>query len=177
MVQVWLLDRRFDAEKCTMNTGWFRTTKFMYWGTKTPPAERAGCSHQQTDAVLWNSMRKAVDALVVWTIIAGKTLWTNHAAPTWMASGVFLIQHGGTMSRLAEAKGKNRKLRRPFLPSRQRTTWWCITSKARRNPHPYWFKSGVGTYTGRSPWATAARRPGVFSERKNFVLDPLRKKT
>lgn len=166
VMQVWLLDEELML-KMHNEHRLVRTTKFMYWGTKTPPAERLAFT-PPTDAVL-ELVRKAVDE---WCVENHRgedtvTITPHNLDGEWW----FLIQHGGTMSRLAEAKGNQKTETLFYRPGKDDVVVYNIE------------RDEIRIHTGskaewklyRTEFGQRLRSdPNYFSERKNFVLDPLR---
>jgi hypothetical protein len=167
VMQVWLLDDELML-KVHNEHRLVRTTKFMYWGTKTPPAERMAFT-PPTDAVL-ELVRKAVDE---WCMDNHRgedtvTITPHNLDGEWW----FLIQHGGTMSRLAEAKGNQKTETLFYRPGKDDVVVYNVE------------RDEIRIHTGsKAEWELYRKEfglrlrsdPEYFSERKNFVLDPLRK--
>ena len=166
VMQVWLLDEELML-KMHNEHRLVRTTKFMYWGTKTPPAERLAFT-PPTDALL-ELVRKAVDE---WCVENHRgedtvTITPHNLDGEWW----FLIQHGGTMSRLAEAKGNQKTETLFYRPGKDDVVVYNIE------------RDEIRIHTGsKAEWELYRKEfgqrlhgdPEYFSERKNFVLDPLR---
>lgn len=166
-MQVWLLDDDLML-KMHNEHRLVRTTKFMYWGTKTPPAERQAFT-PPTAAIL-ELVRKAVDEWCVENHRGENTvIITLHKLDgEWW----FLIQHGGTMSRLAEAKGDQKTETLFYRPGKDDVAVYNVE------------RDEIRIHTGsKAEWELYRKEfgqrlrgdPEYFSERKNFVLDPLRK--
>jgi hypothetical protein len=167
VMQVWLLDKDLML-KIHNEHRLVRTTKFMYWGTKTPPAERMAFT-PPTGAVL-ELVRKAVDE---WCVENHRgedtvTITPHNLDGEWW----YLIQHGGTMSRLAEAKGNQKTETLFYRPGKDDVLVYNIE------------RDEIRIHTGsKAEWELYRKEfgqrlrgdPEYFSERKNFALDPLRK--
>lgn len=167
VMQVWLLDEELML-KMHNEHRLVRTTKFMYWGTKTPPAERMAFT-PPTDAVL-ELVRKAVDE---WCVENHRgedtvTITPHNLDGEWW----YLIQHGGTMSRLAESKGNQKTETLFYRPGKDDVLVYNIE------------RDEIRIHTGsKAEWELYRKEfgqrlrgdPNYFSERKNFKLDPLRK--
>ena len=166
VMQVWLLDEELML-KIHNEHRLVRTTKFMYWGTKTPPAERLAFT-PPTNAML-ELVRKVVDE---WCVENHRgedtvTITPHNLDGEWW----FLIQHGGTMSRLAEAKGNQKTETLFYRPGKDDVVVYNIE------------RDEIRIHTGSKAEGVLYRKEfgqrlrgdsEYFSERKNFVLDPLR---
>ena len=144
-----------------------RTTRFMYWATKTPAAQRLAFTPPTGEEL--ECMRKAVDAWCRENHRGEDTVRiTAHALDgEWW----FLIQHGGTMARLAEAKGNQKTETLFYRPGKDDV----VVYNAARDE----LRIHAGS---KAEWELYRREFGqrlrgdaaYFSERKNFVLEPLR---
>ncbi len=167
VMQVWLSDKELMIEKHNEHR-LVKTTKFQYWGTKTPPAERLPFTPPTEEAL--ELVRKAVDGWCKDNHRGENTVViTPHELDgEWW----FLIQHGGTMSRLAEAKGDQRTETLFYRPGKDDVVVYHVG------------RDEIRIHTGSKAERELYRREfgqrlrgdlDHFSERKNFVLDPLRK--
>jgi hypothetical protein len=166
VMQVWLADKDTMLEQHSEHR-LMGMTSFQYWGTKTPPADRVAFT-PPTDEVM-ELLRKAVDDWCKENHRGDNTVSiTKHQldGELW-----FLVQHGGTMSRLAEAKGNQKTETLLYRPGKDDVVVYNIerdeirihtSSKGERELYRAEF--------GQRLRGDAA----YFSERKSFVLDPLR---
>jgi len=167
VMQVWLLDEELML-KMHNEHRLVRTTKFMYWGTKTPPADRLPFTPPTKEAL--ELARKAVDK---WCMDNHRGEDTVVITPHELdGERWFLIQHGGTMSRLAESKGNQKTETLFFRPGKDDVVVYNVE------------RDEIRIHTGsKAEWELYREEFGqrlrgdtkYFSERKNFVLDPLRK--
>jgi hypothetical protein len=166
IMQVWLVDAELMIEKHNEHR-LVGTTKFQYWGTKAAPAERLPFT-PPTEEVL-ELVRKAVDKWCVDNHRGENTVViTKHELDgEWW----FLIQHGGMMSRLAESKGNQKTATLFYRPGKDDVVVYNVErdeirihteSKGERELYQAEFGQRLRGDTF------------YFSERKNFVLDPLR---
>jgi hypothetical protein len=166
VMQVWLADPTLMAEKHNEHR-LVGTTKFQYWGTKTPLTNRLPFA-PPTGEVL-ELLRKAVD----------KWCADNHRGEDTAVIAMhelegefwFLIQHGGTMARLAESKGNQKTETLFYRPGRDDVVVYNVERDELR--------IHAGSKGERELYqAEFGQRlrgdPLYFSERKNFVLTPLR---
>lgn len=166
VMQVWLADPELMIEKHNEHR-LVRTTKFQYWGTKTPPADRLPFTPPTGEAL--ELVRKAVDDWCKGHHRGEDTVViTPHELDgEWW----FLIQHGGTMSRLAEAKGEQKTETLFYRPGKDDVVVYNVE------------RDEIRIHTGskaelelyQAEFGQRLRGDAAyFSERKNFVLDPLR---
>lgn len=167
VMQVWLV----DADLMTKMHNEHRlvsTTRFKYWGTKTPPAERMAFT-PPTNEVL-ELVRKAVDEWCIEnhrgedTVVISKYQLDGE----WW----FLIQHGGTMSRLAESKGNQKTETLFYRPGKDDVVVYNVE---RDEIRIHADSKGEWELYRKEFGQRLRSEPEYFSERKNFVLDPLRK--
>ena len=167
VMQVWLVDadlmiRQHNEHRLVS------TTRFQYWGTKTPPGERLPFT-PPTKAVV-ELAQKAVDDWCAENHRGENTvLITPHELESeWW----FLIQHGGTMSRLAESLGDQKTATHFFRPGKDDV----VVYNVERDELRIHTSSKGESELYRKEFGQRLRGdPQYFSERKNFVLDPLRK--
>jgi hypothetical protein len=166
VMQVWLADAALMIEKHNEHR-LVGTTKFYYWGTKTPPANRLPFTPPTKEAL--ELARKAVDKWCVENHRGEDTVViTPHELDgEWW----FLIQHGGTMSRLAESKGNQKTETLFYRPGKDDVVVYNVE------------RDEIRIHTGsKAEWELYRTEfgqrlrgdPNYFSERKNFKLDPLR---
>jgi hypothetical protein len=166
VMQVWLADKDLMREQHS-EYRLLRMTAFQYWGTKTRPADRLPFTPPTDEAL--ELLRKAVDDWCRENHRGDDTVSiTRHQLDgEWW----FLVQHGGTMSRLAEAKGNQKTETLIYRPGKDDVVVYNVGldeirlhagSKRERDLY-------------RAEFGQRLRGDaGYFSERKNFVLDPLR---
>jgi hypothetical protein len=166
VMQVWLADKDLMREQHS-EYRLLGMTAFQYWGTKTPPASRLSFT-PPTDEVL-ELLRKAMDDWCRENHRGDNTVSiTQHQLDgEWW----FLVQHGGTMSRLAEAKGNQKTETLIYRPGKDDVVVYNVgrdeirlhaSSKGERELY-------------RAEFGQRLRGDvAYFSERKSFVLDPLR---
>jgi hypothetical protein len=166
IMQVWLVDADLMI-KMHNEHRLVGTSRFAYWGTKTTPTERMAFT-PPTDAVL-ELVRKAVDE---WCVENHRgedtvTITPHNLDGEWW----YLIQHGGTMSRLAEAKGNQKTETLFYRPGKDDVVVYNVErDEIRINTGS---KGELELY--RKEFGQRLRGdPEYFSQRKNFVLDPLR---
>ena len=166
VMQVWLADKDLMREQHS-EYRLLGMTSFQYWGTKTPPADRVAFT-PPTDEVM-ELLRKAVDDWCEENHRGENTasVSKHQLDGEWW----FLVQHGGTMSRLAEAKGNQKTETLLYRPGKDDVVVYNIerdeirihtSSKGERELYRAEF--------GQRLRGDAA----YFSERKSFVLNPLR---
>lgn len=166
VMQVWLVDADLMIEKHNEHR-LVRTTKFYYWGTKTAPADRLPFTPPTKEAL--ELVRKAVDK---WCVDNHRGEDTVVITPHELdGEWWFLIQHGGTMSRLAESKGGQKTETLFFRPGKDDVLVYNVE------------RDEIRIHTGsKAEWELYRNEFGqrlrgdaeYFSERKNFKLDPLR---
>jgi hypothetical protein len=166
VMQVWLVDAELMT-KVHNEHRLMKTTRFQYWGTKTLATERMAFT-PPTDEVM-ELVRKTVDEWCVENHRGENTvvICKYELDGEWW----FLIQHGGTMSRLAESKGDRKTETLFYRPGKDDVVVYNIE------------RDEIRIHTGsKAEWELYRREfgqrlrgdPEYFSERKNFVLDPLR---
>jgi hypothetical protein len=166
-MQVWLADKDTMMEQHSEHR-LLGMTSFQYWGTKTPPANRLPFT-PPTDEVL-ELLRKAVDDWCKENHRGDNTVSiTKHQLEgEWW----FLVQHGGTMSRLAEAKGNQKTETLLYRPGKDDV----VVYNVERDEIRIHASSKGERELYRAAFGQRLRGDaGYFSERKSFVLDPLRK--
>jgi hypothetical protein len=166
VMQVWLEDPKLMMQHHNEHK-LLRTTTFQYWGTKIPVKDRFPFK-EPTDAEV-KLIEKAVDDWCVENQRGEDTASiTKHQLDgEWW----FLIQHGGTMSRLAEAEGNHKTGTIFYRPGKDDVVVYNVERDELR--------IHAGTKRERTLYRTEFGRrlrseTNFFSERKNFVLDPLR---
>lgn len=166
VMQVWLVDAPLVIEKHNEHR-LLATTSFLYWGSKAAGGNRLPFSSPTAATV--ELIRKAVDA---WCTEHHRgentTLITPHNLDgEWW----FLIQHGGTMSRLAEAKGDRKTETLFYRPGKDDVVVYNIE------------RDELRIHTGTNRERELYRQefglrlrgdPDHFSQRKNFDLESLR---
>ena len=166
VMQVWLVDAELMIERHNEHR-LVRTTKFQYWGTKTPLADRVPFS-PPTDEVI-ELLRKSVDA---WCIENHRgentaTITKHEVEGEWW----FLIQHGGMMSRLAESKGNQKTETLFYRPGKDDV----VVYNVERDEIRIHTESKGERVLYQAEFGQRLRGDTYyFSERKNFVLNPLR---
>jgi len=164
-MQVWLADPVLMTEQHSEHR-LMGMTSFQYWGTKTPPEERLPFTPPTDDVI--ELLRRDVDD---WckenhrgenTVTISKHLLDGE----WW----FLVQHGGTMSRLPMVEEQKTQILL-YRPGKDDVVVYNIerdeirihaSSKSERQLYQQQFGQRLRGDTD------------YFSERKNFVLDPLR---
>ena len=167
VMQVWLADEELMIEKHNEHR-LVKTTRFQYWGTKTRVADRLPFT-PPTGADL-ELVRKAVDDCCQDNHRGEITavITPHELEGEWW----FLIQHGGTMSRLAEAKGDPKTETLFYRPGKDDV----VVYNLERDDIPIHTGSKAELELYRTEFGQRLRGdPEYFSRRKNFVLDPLRK--
>ena len=166
VMQVWLADKHTMMQQHSEHH-LLGMTSFQYWGTKTPPASRLPFTPPTVEVM--ELLRKAVDEWCKENHRGDNTVSVSkhQLDGEWW----FLVQHGGTMSRLAEAKGNQKTETLLYRPGRDDVVVYNIerdeirihtSSKGERELY-------------REEFGQRLRGDaGYFSERKSFVLDPLR---
>ena len=166
VMQVWLADKDLMREQHS-EYRLLGMTAFQYWGTKTPPADRLPFTPPTDEAL--ELLRKAVDDWCRENHRGDDTVSiTRHKLDgEWW----FLVQHGGTMSRLAEAKGNQKTETLIYRPGKDDV----VVYNAGRDEIRLHAGSKRERELYRAEFGQRLRGDaGYFSERKNFVLDPLR---
>jgi hypothetical protein len=167
VMQVWLVDADLMIQQHNEHR-LAGTTSFQYWGTKTPAADRLPFKAPTAEIV--DLIRKAVDDWCMENHRGENTVMiTPHELDgEWW----FLIQHGGTMSRQAESMGNRKTTTHFFRPGMDDVVVYNVE------------RDEIRIHTGSKAERELYQRefghrlrgdPEYFFERKNFVLDPLRK--
>lgn len=167
VMQVWLADADLMT-KLHNEHRLMRTTRFQYWGTKTPPADRMTFTPPTDEAM--ELVRKAVDEWCVENHRGENTVVVckYELDGEWW----FLIQHGGMMSRLAEAKGDQKTETLFYRPGKDD----MVVYNVERDEIRIHTASKAEWELYRKEFGLRLRGdPEYFSDRKHFVLDPLRK--
>jgi hypothetical protein len=166
VMQVWLADKDLMREQHS-EYRLLGMTAFQYWGTQTPAANRLPFTPASKEAL--ELVRQAVDD---WCREHHRgedavSISSHQLDGEWW----FLVQHGGTMSRLAEAKGNQKTATLIYRPGKDDVVVYNVGrdeirvhagSKGERELY-------------RAEFGQRLRGDaGYFSERKSFVLDPLR---
>lgn len=167
VMQVWLADADLMT-KLHNEHRLMRTTRFQYWGTKTPPADRMTFTLPTDEAM--ELVRKTVDEWCVENHRGENTVVVckYELDGEWW----FLIQHGGMMSRLAEAKGDQKTETLFYRPGKDD----MVVYNVERDEIRIHTASKAEWELYRKEFGLRLRGdPEYFSDRKHFVLDPLRK--
>lgn len=165
VMQVWLADEILMLEKHSEHR-LMGMTAFQYWGTKTPPADRAAFA-PPTEAVM-EALRQAVDD------------WCreNHRGENTVSISKhpldgewwFLIQHGGLMARMPKVENQKTEILF-YRPGKDDVVVYNLG----RDEIRIHAGSKGEKELYRAEFGQRLRGdPAYFSERKNFVLDPLR---
>lgn len=166
VMQVWLVDAELMT-KLHNEHRLMRTTRFQYWGTKTPAAERMAFTPPSAEVM--ELVRKAVDEWCVENHRGENTVVVckYELDGEWW----FLIQHGGMMSRLAESKGEQKTETLFYRPGKDDMVVYNIE----RDDIRIHTESKAEWELYRKEFGQRLRGdPEYFSDRKSFVLDPLR---